>query len=452
VENPPTPDKDETVQPEKANLKEPLQPSNPSMREKLVFGISVNVLLMGLVSLFTDVSSEMITAILPQFLLALGANVLMVTLVTGVTTAIANIIKGISGWLAEKLNRRKLFVVAGYSLSNITKPFIGLQTDWLGVLALKVTDRIGKGVRTSPRDTLISHYATIVQEQVGDNQSHSGRNFGIHRAMDTAGAVIGPFLAFALVYYFMNVLSVSEISAYAWTIIWSIVPGLCGIACILFVKEIKVELRGQKKAGRRVDKFPRELIKLIATLAIMEFASIDVAFLIIRAKFLFPPQYQAFIVIVYALFNVVYMVLSPIVGRLEDKYPKQRIIVVGLIVLLGISVLVALPYTQGELAMWVMIIAFFAFGLYMAIVDTGSRAFVSDVTGKDKKGRAYALYYFLVGAVSIPESILFGFFYDTFGATFAFLFEAGILVVCIIIFARANFESLLHKNTPPPAN
>ncbi len=446
MQNTPIPEKDEVQPPD---LKEPNERSGPSMREKLVFGISVNVLLMGFVSLFTDISSEMITAILPQFLLALGANVLMVTLVTGVTTAVANIIKGISGWLAEKLNRRKAFVVAGYALSNIVKPFIGLQTDWVGVLALKVTDRVGKGIRTSPRDTLISHYATIVQEQVGDEQSHSGRNFGIHRAMDTTGAIIGPFLAFGLVYYFMNVLTVAEVTAYAWTILWSIVPGLCGIACILFVREIKVEIRGQKKAGRRVDKFPPELTKLVATLAIMEFASIDVAFLIIRATDLFPDQYQALIVIVYAIFNVVYAVLAPFIGRLEDKFSKQRIIVVGLSVLLGISVLVAVPYTKSDLGMWVMIIAFLLFGLYMAIVDTGSRAFVSDVTGKDKKGRAYALYYLIVGFVSIPESILFGYIYDTYGATFAFLYEGTILLVCIIIFARANFDSLLHKKPVP---
>jgi MFS family permease len=415
------------------------------MREKLIFGISINVLLMGFVSLFTDVSSEMITAILPQFLLALGANVLMVTFVTGVTTAVANIIKGISGWLAEKLNRRKAFVVAGYALSNIVKPFIGAQTNWVGVLALKVTDRVGKGIRTSPRDTLISHYATIVQEQVGDSETHSGRNFGIHRSMDTMGAVIGPFLAFGLVYYFMNVSNVGEFLAYSQTIWWSIVPGIIAIVFILFVKEIKVDLRGQKKAGRRVDKWPRELTKLIATLAIMEFASIDVAFLIVRATQLFPEQYQALIVIVYAIFNVVYALLAPFIGRLEDKFSKQRIIVVGLSILLGISVLVALPYVQGDLAMWVMIIAFLLFGLYMAIVDTGSRAFVSDVTGKDKKGRAYSLYYLLVGIVSIPESILFGYLYDTYGATVAFLVEGSILLVCIIIFARANFDSLLRK-------
>ncbi len=427
----------------------PSQDSGLSMREKLVFGISVNVLLMGFVSLFTDISSEMITAILPQFLLALGADVLMVSLVTGVSTAVANIIKGISGWIAERLNRRKLFVVAGYALSNIVKPFIGFQSSPLGVLALKVTDRIGKGIRTSPRDTLISHYATVVQEQVGDQKSQSGRNFGIHRAMDTTGAIIGPFLAFGLVYYFMNVMSVPQLAAYASTIVWSIVPGLCGIACILFVKEIRVELRGQKKAGRRVDKWPPELTKLIATLAIMEFASIDVAFLIVRATKLFPAEFQSLVVIVYAMFNVVYAVLAPFIGRLEDKFSKQRIIVVGLSILLGISVLVALPFTQSVLGMWVMIVAFLLFGLYMAIVDTGSRAFVSDVTGKDKKGRAYALYYLIVGIVSIPESLMFGALYDVYGATVAFLVEGAILLVCIIIFARANFDSLLQKKPAP---
>ena len=155
-----------------------------TQKKKMILGVSVPIFIMGLVSFFTDVSSEMIQAILPLFIISIGGTVFILGLISGVTTALSNILKGVSGWMSDKINKRKPFVVAGYTISNLSKPFIGLAPSWQAVLGLKATDRVGKGLRTSSRDTLISYYAV-----------EKGKAFGMHRAMDTMGAVVGSLLA-----------------------------------------------------------------------------------------------------------------------------------------------------------------------------------------------------------------------------------------------------------------
>ena len=305
--------------------------TNP-LRERLLWGFSINVIFMGICTLFTDVSGDMITAILPQYLLIIGGgSALIVTFVTSFSTAVANIIQGFAGFLSEHINRRKLFVVLGYIISNMAKPFIGLMTTWEGVLALKVTDRAGKGLRAAPRDTLVAHYATIAQEQAGDKDSHSGRNFGVLRSMDTTGAVIGPIFAFFLLFYYINIVNKPQMLAYQLTILWSIFPGLIGVLFVALVKEIKTAIKGMKKAGQKVDKFPRKLARLILTLSIMQFATIDASYLLIRSygtsnsPGLFPVEYQAWVVIAYAAYNVVYAVVAFYAGRLGDKMSKQKL-------------------------------------------------------------------------------------------------------------------------------
>ena len=158
---------------------------------RIILGVSVPVFIMGLVSFFTDVSSEMIQSILPSFIFELVEEnpAFILGLIAGFTTALSNILKGVSGWMSDKINKRRPFVVAGYSLSNISKPFIGFSPSWEFVLGLKATDRFGKGLRTSSRDTLISYYAV-----------EKGKAFGVHRAMDTLGAVVGSILAFLFLF------------------------------------------------------------------------------------------------------------------------------------------------------------------------------------------------------------------------------------------------------------
>jgi MFS family permease len=425
----------------------PTEPtSQETKKERYIFGISFNVLLLGFVSLFTDISSEMITAIMPLFILSIaGANaIIALGFIDGISNAVANIIKGISGYLSDKLKKRKAFVVLGYTISNIAKPFIGLQTDWRAVLGLKVTDRIGKGIRVAPRDALISYYADQSLFDLSETNSRSGLNFGIHRTFDTLGAIIGALLAALLLFVGLT---------YGQVILWSILPGFIAILVLIAVKDVKEDkilALKQKITSKnstpksepvkvdqpKTEKMPPHLKKLILTLSIMEFASVDIAFVMVRAADVVAAQW---VILLYAAFNIVSALLATPLGKFADKIGKQKVITTGLSVLLVISLLLTLPIENWSIGVFIVFLVFPLFGVYMSIVETGSKAFVSDITGKNKKGKIYGYYYFLVGALSIPESILFALLYQYYGYAMAFGFATVLLAICIIIFAKADF-------------
>ena len=292
---------------------------------KLIFGISAPIFIMGLVSFFTDVSSEMIQSILPFFILEVGGTGIILGLIIGLTTAISNILKGISGWMSNKINKRKPFVVAGYTISNLSKPFMAFSPSWQYVLGLKATDRFGKGLRTSSRDTMISYYAT-----------EKGKAFGMHRAMDTLGAVVGSLLAFLFLFLTWT---------YSQIIFFSIIPGFIAIILILTIKDVNPneidEKLGSQDDQTKSEKIDKNFIKLIIILGVIEFASLDIAFLQIRAGDFVDLIY--FIPIFYMLSNIVYTILAPITGTISDKIGRKKVIEIGLIILLISCILLAFP-------------------------------------------------------------------------------------------------------------
>ena len=401
----------------------------PISRRTTILGISFPVFLMGLVSFFTDISSETIQSILPLFIFEIGGTGLVLGLISGVSDAIANVLKGITGWISDKINKRKPFVVLGYSLSNISKPFIGLSPSWGFVLGLKATDRLGKGLRTSSRDALISYYAL-----------EKGKAFGIHRAMDTFGAVAGSFLAVILLFFnwtFSNI------------IFFTIFPGIIAIVLVLFVKDVSSqELVKQpfdndnKVSYNKIDK---NFIKLIMILGVIEFASLNISFLIIRAADFVPINIVFLIPFLYAILNIVYAIFSPITGSFSDKIGRKPVILAGLSLLLLSCVILMFPITQSLFSIILITIIYIFYGLYMAAVDPISRAYIADLVGKDKRGRAYGYYYFSVGFISMAESIIFGFIYDIFSEFWAFLYISVLLSICMIIFAFTDFSKIIKK-------
>ena len=401
----------------------------PTKKKRLIFGVSIPVFLMGLVSLFTDISSESIQSILPLFIFEIGGSTLALGLISGITNAIANILKGITGWMSDKINKRKPFIVAGYSLSNLSKPLIGLSPSWEMVLGLKTTDRIGKGLRTSSRDALISYYAT-----------EKGKAFGLHRAMDTLGAVFGSLLAFLLLFF-------------AWTysqiIFFSIIPGLIAIVLLLPVKDISPSDLDKKSVTNstqeKLEKVDKNFIKLIVVLGVIEFASLDVVFLILRAADYIPLDLIFLIPIFYLILNLVYTIFSPINGSLSDKVGRKPIIVIGLSILLVSCIILAFPIQVSPFSLALIIIIFIMHGFYLASVDPISRAYIADLAGKDKRGRAYGYYYLSVGLISMVEALVFGYIYDVFSYTWAFSYISILLVICIIIFAITDFSKIIKK-------
>ncbi|MFX0105986.1 MAG: MFS transporter [Candidatus Hodarchaeota archaeon] len=394
---------------------------------KLIFGVSVPIFIMGLVSFFTDVSSEIIQSILPYFIYQIGGTGVILGLITGLTTAISNVLKGISGWMSDKINKRKPFVVAGYTISNLSKPFIGLSPSWEYVLGLKSIDRFGKGLRTSSRDVLVSYYAT-----------EKGKAFGLHRSMDTLGAVIGSLLAFLFLFLAWS---------YSQIIFFSIFPGFVAIALILTIKDVKPEELVDKlyfqESNSKSKKIDKNFIKLIVILGVIEFASLDIAFLQIRAG-----DYVDFIFLIpilYMISNIIYAIFSPITGTLSDKIGRKKIIVVGLSVLLISCIILAFPITSSIFSLMIIIFLFVVYGFYLASVDPISRAYIADLTGKKKRGRAYGYYYLSVGLISMAESLIFGLIYDLFSYTWAFIYISILLFICIIVFSITDFSKIIQK-------
>jgi MFS family permease len=402
---------------------------NPEKKQRMIFGVSIPVFIMGLVSFFTDVSSEMIQSILPLFVLSIGGTILILGIITGVTTALANILKGVTGWMSDKVNKRKPFVVAGYTISNLSKPFIGFSPSWEFVLGLKATDRFGKGLRTSARDTLISYYSV-----------EKGKAFGMHRAMDTLGAVAGSLLAFLLLYL-------------AWTyseiILFSLVPGIFAIILILTVKDIdptKLDEKKLKFYGQpKVDKIDKNFIKLIVILGVIEFASLDITFLIVRSTDYIPTESIFLIPLFYLLSNIVYVIFSPITGSLSDKIGRKPVISIGLSILLVSCIILAFPTNISFYSLILILIIYFMFGFYLASVDPISRAYIADLAGKNKRGRAYGYYYLSVGLITLAESIIFGLIYELYSFTWAFIYISIMLSMCIIVFVITDFSKIIQK-------
>jgi len=396
----------------------------------MIFGVSIPVFLMGLVSLFTDISSESIQSILPLFIFEIGGSVLILGLISGITNAIANILKGITGWMSDKINKRKPFILAGYSLSNLSKPFIGLSPSWEMVLGLKATDRVGKGLRTSSRDALISFYAT-----------KKGKAFGMHRAMDTLGAVFGSLLAFLLLFYAWS---------YSQIIFFSIIPGIIAIALLIPVKDVspeeldkKLKKKLRKETSEKID---RNFIKLIVILGVIEFASLDVVFLIARATDYIPSNLIYLIPVFYLIMNVVYTIFSPINGSLSDKIGRKPMIVIGLSILLISCVILAFPIEVSLFSIILIIVIYIMHGFYLASVDPISRAYIADLAGEEKRGRAYGYYYFSVGFISMVEALVFGYIYSVFSYTWAFIYISILLAVCIVIFTITDFSKIIKKS------
>ena len=368
-----------------------------------------NVIWLGLTSLLSDVSSEMIMALLPLFLVDLGASRSLVGLIEGVAEATASVFKALSGWISDRLQARKGLVVVGYTLSTAVKPFIALANTWYQVLAVRFVDRIGKGVRNAPRDALIA-------DSVEENER--GRSFGLQRGMDTAGAVIGTLLASGFLYLFSRYTSLTVLEQYR-TIFWiSVIPGILAVLTVaVFVKDVaakKFEKQDIKLAWGSLDSGFRAF--LIAS-AVFELSNFSYALFILRAKDL--GVILALIPIIYLVYNIVYSVLAQPLGLLADKIGKKLVLAAGY--LLSALMLIGFALAIHPLQAWVL---FVLYGCAMAITQTTPRALLADLVPAELRGTAYGIYYTLIGLIALPASAIAGLLWDRFSPLMAFSYGA----------------------------
>ena len=368
-------------------------------------GITGNVLILGLVSLLTDVSSEMIYPLLPLFLTSvLGAGPAFLGVIEGVAESTAALLKLVSGIWSDRVRRRKRLVLGGYGLSALARPLVALATGPLAVLAIRFTDRIGKGVRTSPRDALI---ADSVAPQL------RGRAYGFHRSMDHAGALLGPLLATALLAtWTQNLRVIFALAA---------IPGF--LAVLLIVLKVREAapaegfLRGNGSFLRNLPRGPMRRFLLI--LLLFTLGNSTDAFLLLRAGDLGVSAVA--IPLLWAFFHVVKMASVYPFGALSDRLGRRGMILAGW----GVYALAYLGFgrASSEWQIW----ALFAFyGLFYGLTEGTEKALLADMVPAEQRGSAFGWYHCAIGIGALPASLLFGWLWQQFGVAAAFDLGAGL--------------------------
>jgi MFS family permease len=380
-----------------------------------------NIWILGLASFFTDISTEMVYPLLGLYLSTyLGAGPAILGLIEGVAESLASLLKLFSGQLSDKIGRRKPLAIGGYAASTLGKILLFFSASWLWVFWGRVADRFGKGIRTAPRDALISQSVPAGKQ---------GFAFGLHRSLDTAGAVIGVVFA----YYFV----VSFAGNLQAVFLWSLVPAALGIAVLFMVKETTVSspsIRAGWTLGWR-DLDPK-LRAFLITIFLFTLANSSNQFLLLRA------QNQGFapkdVILLYLAYNVVYSLGSLPAGILADRIGKRVVLVAGFVTY-------GLVYVGFAVAnqVWHIWGLFAAYGLYSALTEGASRALVAELAPPDQKGTLLGLHAMLVGLGLLPASMITGILWQIFGPTVPFLVSGGIALATAVALAYVlrNFDT-----------
>lgn len=363
-----------------------------------------NVVILGLVSLFTDISSEMIYPLVPIYLTAvLGASPAVLGIIEGVAESLSSLLKIFSGRLADRLEKHKLLAIAGYGLSAVGKLLFVVATSWTGIFWARVNDRFGKGIRTAPRDALIAEAAG------GENR---GRAFGLHRAMDTAGAVIGIGLAYWLFTRYQG-----DYIIVFWL---ALIPAVIGVLLLFTVSE---SARGAANVVKQLAFSWRGLDSRLRYFLIVTFffnlGNSSNQFLLVRAGTGgFDP---AQVILLYLLMNVTYLLISYPAGLLSDRVGRRRLLTAGY----AVYGLVYVGFALADAA-WQLICLFGVYGSYIGLTEGVEKALLADIAPSSQKASVYGLHALMVGIALLPASVIAGFLWDAFGAPAPFWF-GGIL-------------------------
>lgn len=363
--------------------------------------MSKNVLLLGFVSLLNDISSEIIQPVLPLFIASLGGGGLVVGLIGGISDGLPSLLKILAGCWSDRLGRRKPLVVAGYALSALGKLFLPLATSWQQVFLLKTLERSGKGLRSAPRDAMISESAEI---------GNRGRGFGLHRAMDSTGAVIGSILAYLL---WQGGMSYSSIF---------IVAGVLSIVALFPFYLVKESFKAPNcKVRLRLSGLSPNLRCFLFIACLFALGNFSYMFFILRAQGLFSgAEAVAAPLLLYVLFNLVYATLAMPIGIWSDRVGRKRVLALGYalfaLTALGFAIVTSLAG---------LIILFALYGLVYALVDGSERAYVSDLSPDSLRGSSLGLYYGAIGVTAILSSLAAGALWAWWGAQATFIFGAG---------------------------
>ena len=387
------------------------------------FGVSKNVFVLGLVSFFNDVASEMIYPIVPIFLTSvLGAPVAVVGLIEGIAESTASILKAVSGWLSDKFRKRKPFVIVGYSFSAISKIILSLAYSWPFVLFARFIDRFGKGTRTSARDALIAE---------NSDNSARGRSFGFHRALDTLGAVVGPLIALLAIHFLDNNFRLIFFLAF--------IPACIAILLlIIFVKE----KRGEEKFPPAFNFSWRNLDSSFKIFLLISFifalGNSSDAFLILRAQNL--GLTTALVMLTYILFNFTYAIFSMPAGIISDKIGPKKVLLTGFLLFSAIYLFFGL--TNVSFLLWFL---FPLYGIYMALTEGIGKAYISNLVPQEKVGTAFGIYQTTIGLCTFFSSLIAGLLWTYIGVSAPFIFGSVMAIISALLFVILEKKIKLTK-------
>jgi MFS family permease len=403
-------------------------------RPRLLSGLTRNVYVLGAVSLFTDISSEMIVPVRILFLVGvLNTPLALAGLIEGLAESATSLLKIISGSLADRAGTRKPLIVFGYGVSNLIKPVLAFAGSWPAALGIILLDRAGKGVRGSPRDAVIADSTP---------QTFRGKAFGFHRAMDTLGAAIGPLITFAIL-----ALSGGDLRQ---VFVWTVVPGVLALLVIvLFLREPKREVTIQPAKGRVLGIW-QPLVELgqrfwlfTAVATLFALGNSSDAFIFLRAEGL-EHSLEA-VPLIYFGYNVVYALLATPLGSLSDRYGRLPILIAGY----GAFGLVYAGWAVASQP-WHALLLFLLYGIYAAATEGISKAMVADVVPRAQRASALGWFNGMTGLAALPANLLGGWLWSVMGPSATFALGAWLALVSgALLIAWAPW--LLREPTPTVA-
>ncbi len=397
-----------------------------------IAGVSRTVFTLGIVSLLTDVSSEMLVPIVPQFLMfAIGASTPVIGLIEGIAESTASLLRVYAGYLADKFGRPKLLTVVGYGLSAISKPFYIPSTSWSHVLGIRFADRFGKGIRSAPRDLLIAD--TTPEEE-------RGRAFGLHRAMDTAGAMLGPLVIIVLVTFFfgrefLTAPGSEHRPIYHLIFAAATVPAVLGwLVLVFFVKEKKRDEIEARRPEIKVSALGKPFKAFLAVVTLFSIGNSSDAFLVLKATSPVADNGAGMSLLgflwVYAVFNAVSVVVALRSGILSDRLGRKPMIVAGWLVFAVVYFAMARVSTPAHV-WW----CFLLYGCYYGLSEGMLRAYAVDIAPPHLRGTAVGAYFTSTGLALLPASLIAGLLWKHFGSQAPFYYGAATSLTAAVLMA-----------------
>lgn len=373
-----------------------------------------NVFLLGLVSFFADISAEMVYPIIPLYLTSVfGATPALVGVIEGIAESLASLLKVFSGYFSDRYQKKKPIAFLGYATGLVYKVALIAASSWIGILGARVIDRMGKGIRTAPRDVMVSDSA---------ESNRMGAAFGLHKALDMAGSAIGILIAFLLLS------SANGVFNYKNLFFVSMIPALLSLAMFPLIKEkiVKHNLKERVHFWKNMKKLDGQLKLYLLVAFLFTLGNSSNAFLLLRAKSV--GFSDTSVILLYFIYNLTASLLAIPLGKRSDQVGRKRLLVSGYVVFAVVYLGFAFAYNRVF-----MVMLFVLYGIYTAMIAGVERAFIAEISPQDLKGTMLGLHSTIVGIALFPASAIAGVLWTSFGAKIPFLFGASLSLAAAII-------------------